>query len=246
MVGAEQGLVELGINMVDTPDPVRKGATLTYLLTISNIGNINAPGVIVTDTLPASVQIGLINPTQGSCTPGSVIQCNLGMISSNSTASISIAVTTTSDGLITITNTASVGSQGYELDPSNNTMEQGTLIDSVLPQVEWVLPVVNRQLYDTDGGPVLLKALATDDDQIAKVEFWLYGGSWERIDTVYTSPYQISYNSDLLQPNRRYAIEVYAFDRAGNQNLIVPDEVRQVIFIERELLRHIYMPLAIK
>src|SRR6185295_7065547 len=43
----------LSISKTDGPDPVAAGANLTYTLSWSNTGNMNASGVVVTDTLPA-------------------------------------------------------------------------------------------------------------------------------------------------------------------------------------------------
>ena len=50
---------------------------MTYQLTITNTSTIDAPEVVVTDTLPVSVQLGPISSSQGSCVPGSVILCDL-------------------------------------------------------------------------------------------------------------------------------------------------------------------------
>ena len=107
-VKAAQGLVELSVENIDYPDPLRKDARLTYQLTIANNSSINAPGVVVTDTLPANVEYGPISLSQGSCEPGSVILCDLNSIPANSMATITIVVTPTVDGVIT--STAQVGS----------------------------------------------------------------------------------------------------------------------------------------
>ena len=55
----QQVAVELGVTKIDYPDPLYAGDVLTYLLTVSNSSTINAPGVVVTDTLPADVQLAI-------------------------------------------------------------------------------------------------------------------------------------------------------------------------------------------
>ncbi|MFZ2097044.1 MAG: DUF2341 domain-containing protein [Anaerolineales bacterium] len=243
MVSVEQGLVELSINNTGTPDPVRSGIKLTYQLTISNTSTINAPQVVVTDTLPVNVQIGSISASQGSCIPGSVILCDLNTIHSNSTAWITIIVTPTVDG--EITNIASVGSPGYELDLSDNYREQVTLVDSVPPIVNWEKPVHSGNLYHTFGGIVTLEASATDNDQVAWVEYRLWdhiGGYWISVGIDNSYPYQVPFNSSSLVANQIYQMFVRGADRAGNQS--DPYNPLQVIYIERRLA--VYLPLMIK
>jgi uncharacterized repeat protein (TIGR01451 family) len=243
MVSVEQGLVELSINNTDTPDPVRSGIKLTYQLTISNTSTINASQVVVTDTLPVNVQIGPISTSQGSCIPGSVILCDLNTIHPNSTAWITIIVTPTVDG--EITNIASVGSPGYELDLSDNYREQVTLVDSVPPIVNWEKPVQSGNLYHTFGGIVTLEASATDNDQVAWVEYRLWdhiGGYWISVGIDNSYPYQVPFNNSNLVANQIYQMFVRGADRAGNQS--DPYNPLQVIYIERRLA--VYLPLMIK
>lgn len=240
MLGDEQGLVELGISSIDSPDPLLTNAELTYLLTISNNSLIDASGVVVTDTLPGSVQFVRANPPQGCSHIARNVVCSLNTIAANSTASVTIVVNPTVDGVIT--NTATVGSPGYELDLISNTSQAVTLV-AVPPTVEWVKPVENRQTYFTYGGLITLEALAFDNDQIAKVEFWRYDGTWINIQTVFTSPYQYTFSGDILNPTKQYPFEVYAFDRAGNQNSLDPEN-RQVIYIARKL--PVFLPLMVK
>src|SRR5262245_13691218 len=42
------------ISKTDTPDPVNAGSNITYTLSYSNAGNMNATGVVITDTIPAN------------------------------------------------------------------------------------------------------------------------------------------------------------------------------------------------
>lgn len=243
-LGNEQGLVEMGIDNQDIPDPLKTGVSLTYQLTISNTSTINAPGVVVTDTLPANVELGPVNTTRGSCEPGGIILCNMD-IPANSTASITIIVTPTMDGVIT--NTATVGSTGYEMDLSNNISVQETLVDSVPPSVNWEKPVQNYGTYYSFGGVVTLEASAVDNDQVAWVEFKYWDHNhippqWVSIGTDSTYPYQVAFNIDVLEPNQIYQTFVIGVDRAGNHSN--PIDPPRVIYIERRM--PVFLPLLIK
>lgn len=128
-IGTTQGLVDLSVVAVDSPDPLYAGEALTYLLTISNTSSVDAIGVTLTDTLPGEVNFASVNPSQGTC--NSVIVCALGTISANLTASITVVVTTTIDGVLS--NSAVVSSQSYDSDFSNNTHQEMT---TVLPSAD--------------------------------------------------------------------------------------------------------------
>jgi uncharacterized repeat protein (TIGR01451 family) len=239
-VKAAQGLVELSIENIDYPDPLRKDDRLTYQLTIANNSSINAPGVVVTDTLPANVEFGPISYSQGSCEPGSVVLCDLNSIPANSMATITIVVTPTVDGVIT--NTAQVGSMDFDLDLSDNFSVQSTLVDSESPNVTWEIPATNGNIFFTFGGTTLLKVQASDNDQIDKVEFWWHDGvSYLPIVTLVNPPYQTSFNTSLLSPEIPYWFEARAYDRAGNSNYPYN---RSYIYIIRHPIN--FLPLMYK
>ena len=48
---------DLAVTVIDTPDPVTAGASLTYTLVITNYGPAVATGVVLTDVLPSEVTI---------------------------------------------------------------------------------------------------------------------------------------------------------------------------------------------
>ncbi|HEX8752898.1 MAG TPA: hypothetical protein VF731_05720, partial [Solirubrobacterales bacterium] len=52
---AAPGSSDLKITKTDSPDPVRVGATLSYLIGVEDLGPQTATGVTVTDSLPKSV-----------------------------------------------------------------------------------------------------------------------------------------------------------------------------------------------
>jgi uncharacterized repeat protein (TIGR01451 family) len=119
---------DLAITKSGKPNPVLSGDLLTYTLTVTNNGRLDATGVTVTDPLPDKVHFNSVGPTQGTCTratttnsqpKGGTITCSLGKLAHDASATITIVVTTTTPG--TLSNTATVG--GNEPDPNtaNNT-----------------------------------------------------------------------------------------------------------------------------
>jgi uncharacterized repeat protein (TIGR01451 family) len=233
-IGSEQGLVELSIEDQDIPDPVGKGQLLTYQLSIHNTSSINAPDVVVTDTLPGAVLFESVDPSQGTCEGENIILCDLATINANSSASITIVVSPTIDG--GITNLAAVGSSGYELNLGDNSSEEDTLVDWTPPVVNWIGPVENGGTFLAFGGMVTLEASASDNDKVAQVEFRLWDhnhNQWISIGSDSVYPYQVPFNSSILEVNQAYQTFVIGVDRAGNQSN--PYDPLQRIFIERKL-----------
>ena len=248
-VGAEQGLVDLQLTMQDSPDPIPMNKELTYLLNIHNNSMIDAHGVIITDTLPANVQF--VSSVPAGCSHNvDIVVCNLNTINANATASATIVVKPTLDGIIA--NHAVIDSLSYELDQdlADNTSQVQSLVDSVPPNVNWVKPVQNGYKYTTSGGLVTLEASAADNDQVVWVEFWL----WNHIPPTgkitilkdYTYPYQAQLNSDdLLVVNEEYQIFVQAADRAGNiSDYRIPPS--PVIYLERVDVNYLFLPITVR
>ncbi len=83
------------------------GGTFSYTLTVMNNGPSPATNVIVTDTLPASLQFVSATPSQGTCNNANPLSCNLGALAVNASATITLNVQVIGTSG-TITNTASV------------------------------------------------------------------------------------------------------------------------------------------
>jgi uncharacterized repeat protein (TIGR01451 family) len=243
-LGEPQGLVDLGVTLSDSPDPIPQGNDLTYVVTAFNDSDIEAPGVVVTDTLPNAVTFVSANAPGGCSHNGNLVVCNLNAIPANSSRNATIVAKPTADG--NLSNSAVVGSPSYELELSNNNDQITTLVDSIPPTVSWLLPTTNRNTFYTQGGWVTLEATASDiGSQVARVEFWRYiNTEWIMISSITTSPYRYQYDSDDLAPNVPWTFEVFAFDQAGNKSVVVPVEMRQVIWIERISVIKVYLPLT--
>ncbi len=239
-VGAKQGLVDLAVAMSDAPDPINTNRNLTYEIIVSNISNIDAPSVVVTDTLPGSVQFISASADGGCNYAGSEVVCDMLDITANTAAHATIVVKATVGG--TITNGAVAGTLGFDQDMSNNLTYTNTYVDTFPPSASWVLPTTNGQLFTTFGGTVTLEVTASDNDAVSYVEFWWYKpNTYNYISTTTTPPYQTVFNTNLLPIGTPYLFEVRVYDRAGNTNFPAN---RFVIYIQR--FTKIYLPTVFK
>jgi uncharacterized repeat protein (TIGR01451 family) len=97
-----------------------------YTLTVTNLGPAIATGVQVTDPLPSGVTFVSATPSQGTCTGGTTVSCDLGTVASGSTATISIVVHVGIGG--PLVNRATVS--GNEPDP-NGSNDSSTAITAI-------------------------------------------------------------------------------------------------------------------
>ena len=121
---------DLSISIMDSPDPVSVGASLTYTLTVANTGPSAATGVMVTNLLPAGVTFMSATASQGTCSQSAgVVTCNLGTIFGGNNATIIIVVVPTTAGT-TITNLAIVSRAEVDPYPGNNLATATTVVNS--------------------------------------------------------------------------------------------------------------------
>lgn len=117
---------DLSVTKTDSPDPVRMGSLLTYLIAVRNNGPSNATGVVLTDMLPSGTIFNSVAPNQGNYHGTSTVICDLGQVNANLSAAVTIIVTPTTGG--TIANTASVTAGETDPDPSNNMDSESTTV----------------------------------------------------------------------------------------------------------------------
>jgi uncharacterized repeat protein (TIGR01451 family) len=122
---------DLAAGVTDSPDPVVVGNNVTYTASATNLDIATAPGVVLTDTLPAGVTF----VSAPGCTQSAgVVTCSIGDLAAGATVNRTITVTTTTAG--PITNTVSVshthptfGSQ--DSVPANDTATATTTVQGV-------------------------------------------------------------------------------------------------------------------
>ena len=119
--------INLSITKADAPDPATLGGTITYTLVVRNDGPGTATGVKVSDPLPPELAFQSVSTTQGTCTGGVVISCDLGTLASGATATITVLATATRTGVIT--NTAVVVGDQPEANTADNQATATTLVE---------------------------------------------------------------------------------------------------------------------
>jgi uncharacterized repeat protein (TIGR01451 family) len=138
-----QPVADLGITMIDSPDPQAVGGNVSYSIGVNNAGPDTANLVTVTDTLPAGVTFVSATASQGSCANAAgVVTCNVGTLASGASATITIVVTTTAAG--TLNNTATVTAGSADSNLANNSASVSTGVAA--------RPTVGMSAYGSGSG----------------------------------------------------------------------------------------------
>jgi uncharacterized repeat protein (TIGR01451 family) len=128
-----QKFVDLAVQMSGSANPIFAGQNVTYTVTVKNVGTpFGASGVVLTDTLPASMNFVSATTSQGSLvTPpvGStgIVTANLGSIAAGATATVTITVSSTTPGVVT--NSATATSTENDSSNANNTGSASTTVN---------------------------------------------------------------------------------------------------------------------
>lgn len=102
------------------PSTVTVGQDLTYTLTIKNKGAATAQAVTFTDPLPSSVTLVSVNSTQGTCSTGNPVTCNMGDLAANAVATVTIVVRPNAEGqLSNLATVSAANSQSVQASASS-------------------------------------------------------------------------------------------------------------------------------
>jgi uncharacterized repeat protein (TIGR01451 family) len=123
-------LIDLYVTKNDLPDPVQLNGRLTYTIVVGNNGPDAATQVTLADPLPAGTSFVSVSTTQGTCTGGVLISCNLGTVPAGSTVTITLVVTAQRAGVLT--NTVTVVGKEPEANTTNNQATATTLVPAPL------------------------------------------------------------------------------------------------------------------
>jgi serine protease AprX len=124
---AAANVADVEITQTDSPDPTLPGVSVTYTLTVTNLGPNSVNGVKVEDDFPQSSVFVSVTTSQGSCTHTALVaNCTLGTLGVN--APVTVHVTVTRSSLGSMTNTGIVSSNGADPNLGNNTSQEGTTV----------------------------------------------------------------------------------------------------------------------
>jgi uncharacterized repeat protein (TIGR01451 family) len=126
---------DLGITMVASPTTGTVGATLTYTVTVTNLGPDPSTNTTFDDLLPPGVAyVGAI-PSQGgpASLDGGHLTGNLGTIAAGASATLTIVVTPTAAGAIT--NAANVTGDDFDPAAGNNRATLTTMVTPAIPNI---------------------------------------------------------------------------------------------------------------
>lgn len=118
---------DLAVSLADAPNPTIVGGPLTYTVTVTNNGPATATGVVLSNTLPASVLVNTVSSSQGAFfIAGNTVIANVGTLTKNNSATVTINVTPLAYGTIYATAVATAN----QPDPllANNTVTVATSV----------------------------------------------------------------------------------------------------------------------
>ncbi|MEY2410493.1 MAG: hypothetical protein QOF48_3163 [Verrucomicrobiota bacterium] len=139
---------DVGVTMTDAPDPILVGSNLTYTIAVTNRSPHLAPVTTLLDVLPPGVTVVGLSSSVGFCSASAgSVNCNLGTLSGNGGASVTIIVRTLAAGVIT--NRVSVNSVATELNVFDNTAVAVTTVQNPMPII---VPFATALVFES--GPV--------------------------------------------------------------------------------------------
>ena len=118
---------DLAISITDFPDPAVVSSNVTYIVAVTNRGPSAATSVTVNDFLPANVPVLSTNASQGTAAIlDSTLTWNVGTLASGAKATLTIVVSTTTNGVLTTS--ATVAGAQTDPNPANNNASATTVV----------------------------------------------------------------------------------------------------------------------
>ncbi len=155
---------DLGVIIVDSPDPIKNGNEIKYEIFVRNFGPQDATNVVLTTSISEKVEyLSESNSQNWNCSLiGNILTCTIGNLANDSSGTLTILVKTTEEGEIT----TSAAITATENDPaeSNNSA-------SAITTVKWEL----SKFIGSGGSP----SIAMDAN--GKVHICYISDSWEKL-----------------------------------------------------------------
>jgi uncharacterized repeat protein (TIGR01451 family) len=124
-VDAPPPSADLQIAIADSPDPVVQGNNVTYSVTVTNNGPDGATAATLSAALPGNTTLISATPSQGSC--DTAVSCDLGIIASLGSATVSIIVSADASGSISYP--MSIAAAEADPTPANDSATANTTVD---------------------------------------------------------------------------------------------------------------------
>ncbi|HEU5214155.1 MAG TPA: hypothetical protein VFU30_01305 [Gaiellaceae bacterium] len=127
-----QALVDLSVTKAGSPATQTLGeGNITWTIVVTNNGPSADTGVTIADPMPAGNAFVSASSTQGSCTGGAILNCNIGTMAAGASVTITLITTPSSAG--TQTNTVMVAGNRPETNTANNTATASVEVKGFTP-----------------------------------------------------------------------------------------------------------------
>lgn len=111
---------------IQAPPAATTGTPFSYTVKVANLGQNSATGVTLTTSLPAAATGGTFTASQGTCSGDGVLYCDFGTIANGSSATVTISLTPTTAGTLTMAGYSS--SVSFDPTSSNNQATASTTV----------------------------------------------------------------------------------------------------------------------
>lgn len=188
---------DLSITKTDGADTMLTGATTTYQIVVTNLGDRGASGVTVVDELPDEVAFdsadngGVYDPDARTVT------WDLGVVEPAATVTLSLTVTAVDplpEGTTSVTNTVGVtddGLNGEDPDPTNNTASDTNRTGADLSVTKELVgdsltpgATAQYRIVVTNDGPETVSAIVVDDTYPSTLSSPVFAASAGSFDPV--------------------------------------------------------------
>lgn len=119
---------DLSVAASPTPDPATFGQNVTFTLAVANAGPAPATEVALSVVGPAGAVLASASPSQGACSAVGALDCSLGAIPSGASVTVSLVVTPTQPGTVTLM--ASVAGTETDSDTTNNAVTASVTVNA--------------------------------------------------------------------------------------------------------------------
>jgi uncharacterized repeat protein (TIGR01451 family) len=124
------GIADVAVTM-STPNPITLGGTLTYTVTVTNLGDDDAQNVILVDAVPGTAQITGASSSAGSCTVHTIaVTCPIGHLAVQGSATVYVKLIPNISGAFYNTVSAtSTAVTGTDPNLTNNSVTTLTFVN---------------------------------------------------------------------------------------------------------------------